>query len=63
MEWEKVGKGPENSGIYRSWVPGGWLVLASFGDLNNTDVGFINTLASSITFYPDPEHQWDPDME
>ena len=30
--------------LFRAKVPGGWLVLSP---------------AVSITFYPDPEHEWD----
>jgi len=32
--------------IYRSKVPGGWLVIAGV------------TTGHSITFMPDPQHQW-----
>lgn len=35
-------------GIYRSKVPGGWLV-ASFGHSGDM----------ALTFYPDPDHKWD----
>jgi len=39
-EWWKLGD------VYRTKVPGGWLVLV----VNN---------ATGLTFYPDPEHNWD----
>lgn len=32
--------------VHRAKVPGGWLVLV----VHNT---------SGLTFYPDPEHEWD----
>lgn len=32
--------------VHRAKVPGGWLVLV----IHNT---------SGLTFYPDPEHEWD----
>ncbi len=32
--------------VYRAKVPGGWLVVV----VDN---------ASGVTFYPDPEHNWD----
>ena len=35
--------------VYRAKVPGGWLV-ATFA---------IGTQDQSITFYPDPNHEWD----
>ena len=36
--------------VYRTKVPGGWLVLAS-------------NVAITVTFYPDPEHKWDGGSE
>jgi len=48
INWEKMktsfGYGVD---MFRSKVPGGWLILYSGG------------MASSMTFFPDPNHQWD----
>jgi hypothetical protein len=44
MKWEEL-KGHWK--IWRSKVPGGWIVLVD---------GYVER---SITFYPDPNHEWD----
>jgi hypothetical protein len=36
---------PVNVNLWRSQVPGGWLVLTSNSD--------------AVTFIPDPQHSWD----
>ncbi len=41
--------------IWRSKVPGGWLVMSKY-DSVKYDAGGTST---SITFYPDAEHLWD----
>lgn len=49
--WEEVemtGKVLHNSNMYRVMVPGGWLVFVQ------------NGVASGLSFYPDPEHTWEP---
>ncbi len=51
--WEAV---PSSGGAgwcdwFRAKVPGGWLVSVQWDD------------GASLTFYPDPEHQWDPNNE
>jgi hypothetical protein len=48
--WEELdttGKVLNTSRVYRSMVPGGWLVFVQ------------NGVASGLSFYPDPEHTWD----
>ena len=61
VEWESLGKSTAeltNSSLpyaasihtFRAWVPGGWLVLVMTGC---TD--------SSVTFMPDPYHEWSGD--
>ena len=45
MYWETVIFKGIGGKVQRSWVPGGWLVLF---------------LADGLTFYPDPEHKWQP---
>ena len=59
MEWEDLGyqkatstkfmgkEIPVGVEMYRTPVPGGWLIL-------------IISSSSSVSFYPDPEHKWDP---
>ena len=46
LRWEQLDSGPGMPGPYllRAKVPGGWLVALA---------------RASVTFYPDPEHQWD----
>ena len=49
MEWQVVpSKGSEFFKVYRSKVPGGWLVFMSSAGDN-----------VALTFYPDPTHKWD----
>lgn len=56
MKWQKLKHTPHYGNVYRTPVPGGWLVLADTwaktpqGDYMSTGVG--------ITFYPDPAHEW-----
>jgi hypothetical protein len=43
----------------RSKVPGGWLVFVygcAVGELGSWGLGF-----GGLTFYPDPDHEWDGD--
>ena len=46
LQWEPLDSGPGMPGPYllRAKVPGGWLVALA---------------GASVTFYADPEHQWD----
>jgi hypothetical protein len=49
--WERIGKLDVGQGfstsILRTQVPGGWLV-------------WIHSDAGGITFYPDPDYEWQP---
>ena len=45
LNWEKVDTADPR--MYRAKVPGGWLVMIVWGN------------EASITFYPDPDHEWD----
>jgi hypothetical protein len=48
LQWQKLSdKGSPYSSTFRAKVPGGWLVQV------RAEGG------SGITFYPDPEHEWD----
>ena len=61
LKWEHIkNEGlSEGDDIYRSKVPGGWMVLIVMGE----PVGMTSALAPhggiSMTFYPDPSHFWD----
>jgi hypothetical protein len=52
LVWHKLNSSRAEGGVFklgdvhRTKVPGGWLVLV----VNN---------ATGLTFYPDPEHNWD----
>jgi hypothetical protein len=51
LVWEELGSSGRGVlkldwDVFRTRVPGGWLVLV----IQNT---------SGLTFYPDPEHKWD----
>lgn len=53
MTWEKVDDKCMLPGVgwvmlFRCRVPGGWLVVLEIVGNN------------SITFYPDPDHEWNP---
>ncbi len=55
LSWEQLNslragtlKGGWN--VYRTKVPGGWLVL-------------VSNVTATLTFYPDPEHKWDGGSE
>jgi hypothetical protein len=48
VKWEQIGTSVD-SGIVCMWratVPGGWLVIVTWGE-------------TALTFYPDPNHEWD----
>lgn len=56
LHWEKIecvanGDTPISRTVYRSKVPGGWLVQVVFGAYSGTGTG--------LAFYPDPGHEWD----
>lgn len=61
LKWEHIkneGLSKEDD-VYRSSVPGGWLVLIVMGE----PVGMQGALAPhggvSMVFYPDASHSWD----
>jgi hypothetical protein len=49
LKWEEIKShdGLHFVSVYRAKVPGGWLVRIMQCD------------GSGLTFYPDPEHEWD----
>lgn len=49
MFWEKL---ESRHGTLRAKVPGGWLVWVS-------EYHGVEGYSSGLTFYPDPEHDWD----
>ena len=50
MGWERVNAGNGPGFVYRTWVPGGWLVFVRFYS--------ASTDAAAATFFPDPTHAW-----
>ena len=54
--------GPNSLNVYRSKVPGGWLVLVHHkverGQQSGTGFGLGAGIGSGVTFVPDPEHSW-----
>ena len=56
--WEKIIEETSHHFIYRTYVPGGWLVIFTFGKTGSS-------LGSngSIVFYPDQTHEWQPAVE
>lgn len=48
LKWEKLATDAKGLALYRSKVPGGWLLWAHYGKA-----------PGSLTFYPDPKHKWD----
>ena len=53
IHWEALES--DSFAIYRTKVPGGWFVI--FYIQASGIVG--ESSAGSITFYPDPDHEWD----
>ena len=46
-----------NWNFYRAKVPGGWLIMSA----RVSALPFLpKTHGMSLTFYPDPDHSWDP---
>jgi len=59
LEWEAVeSTGSHNhvGRVERARVPGGWLVMA-YGWTE--DYGHPTSCPLGLTFYPDPDHEWD----
>jgi hypothetical protein len=50
-EWELVETGGGLQQQFRQKVPGGWLVMCMIAD------------SSSMTFLPDPSHEWNPPIK
>jgi hypothetical protein len=46
LRWEQIESARGH--VFRSKVPGGWLVILEYG-----------SSSPSIVFYPDPDHAWD----
>jgi len=53
MIWEAIATPPRTGtrGVYRSKIPGGWLVETKQTSSNGVGIG--------LAFVPDPEHKWD----
>ena len=52
VQWEATSIGAADPYLWRTKVPGGWLVVIHFSIRPSCN-------AVSPFFYPDPEHQWD----
>lgn len=51
LHWEKVNsKGAIRKAVFRTRVPGGWLLMSDWDGLHGH--------GGSIAFYPDSQHQW-----
>ena len=48
IKWQKLESESQALGVYRTKVPGGWLVWAHWEKNPGT-----------MTFLPDPDHKWD----
>lgn len=56
LDFEDIGS---NYGdVSRAKVPGGWLVLMSY-DVHHTDGGTGWDWRPTLTFIPDPNHEWE----
>lgn len=64
LEWEQLGRSatPRNVFTYRCKVSGGWLICVQ----NIVQIRYESgktrdgrPLTASVTFYPDPKHEWD----
>ena len=50
--------GQEDCTMFRSKVPGGWLVLLRSFTISEDETEAL-TAPNSVTFYPDPDRIWD----
>jgi hypothetical protein len=59
FRWESLGDGRYLASTHRAKVVGGWLVHSVVGD------GSEGAIAGSMTFVPDPNHDWmiPPELE
>lgn len=59
IQWERMNS--DCGRVYRSRVPGGWLVFLSEVDRSFEPYdGFSERSHAALTFYPDAEHEWLP---
>ena len=57
IRWERVNS--DFGEVYRSRVPGGWLVFLSETSISDEPYsGFPERPYAALTFYPDAEHEW-----
>lgn len=52
-DWDLIDSGGSTGGVIqtRQKVPGGWLVMCA------------NTGQMTLTFFPDPQHEWNPPLK
>lgn len=59
LKWEMIKKEPVG-GVYRTKVPGGWLLLGTARGQGKTDDGTkLNFRMGSLVFVPDPDGGWE----
>lgn len=65
MKWERLPHTPHYGNVYRTRVPGGWLVLADTWarHKDGDDKRHYDSTGVGVTFYPDPEHAWELEDE
>lgn len=58
VKWEELDQLDGYGELHRAKVPGGWIVrqLVDYKVKNQEED--INDFSISITFYPDPKHEW-----
>jgi len=56
LSWQEISSPDAHHSVFRSKIPGGWLVTVGF-DLDPENQ--FGGTGSSISFVPDPEHKWD----
>lgn len=63
LKWEKLASdlkmGHFEPAVWRVKVPGGWLVMIAEWNIES-NLRAVD-VATSMTFIPDPEHEWDGD--
>ncbi len=62
LSWENLADPEMGGAVWRSKVPGGWLVYVyNYSDFSDENVGSWGH--GGLTFYPDPKHEWNGGSE
>lgn len=61
LDWEMIDEdgGDQGLALYRTRVPGGWLIKTDYWINLETDDSENRTRGGSVCFYPDPNYQWE----